>query len=633
MEKKLKNGYAGKILFVDLTSGKIEKKPLDEDFARENIGGLGFGTRFFLDTIKEKPEFDALSADNPFILMTGPLTGMPMSGVARWTVCAKSPLTGFYGDANIGGHFGSSLKFAGYDGIVLTGASDHPVFLYINDDKVELRDAKKYWGKDAYEVTDRLRSDFKDQSLKKGQILAIGPAGENFVGFASLIHNKGHVAGRTGMGAVWGSKNLKAIYVVGTGKLIPANPDGLKALRKELKEVYEESIYIAAMKSTGTTSHMDVGILSGDIPIKNWQLTEWEDIDELGPGSIEEKIYAGKKTCYGCTVACKKEAEVKDGPFKMEKGPAPEYETVATFGTMCLNASIESVAKANDICNRYGMDTISCGSTIAFAIECFENGLISQKDTDGLSLKWGNSEDIVAMAEKIGKKEGFGAILAQGSARAAEHIGGNASEFLTTVKGLEAPMHDPRSAHGYGLAYGVSPRGACHEASLTFEVEGGAMFIPEIPELSDDLSEGSEGRARLNVVAQDYGMFFSNCAVFCNLGGSPLNATQALDMVNHVTGFDYTIDDVMKIGRKVWYLKRGLTNLFGARASEDKLPKRLMTPMTEGPSEGSMPDMDLMLKEFYEMRGLDEDGIPKKEILTDLGLDELADLLSRKQSA
>ncbi len=633
MEKKQKNSYAGKILFVDLTSGKIETKPLDADFARENIGGLGFGTRFFLDAIKEKPEFDALSADNPFILMTGPLTGMPMNGVARWTVCAKSPLTGFYGDANIGGHFGATLKFAGYDGIVLTGASDHPVFLYVNDDKVELRDAKEYWGKDAYEVTDRLRSDLKDRSLKKGHILTIGPAGENLVSFASLIHNKGHAAGRTGMGAVWGSKKLKAIYVAGTGKLTPANPDGLKALRKELKEIYEESILIAAMKSTGTTSHMDVGILSGDIPIKNWQMTEWEDIDELGPGSIEEKIYAGKKTCYGCTVACKKEAEVKDGPFKMKKGPAPEYETVATFGTMCLNASIESVAKANEICNRYGMDTISCGSTIAFAIECFENGLISQKDTDGLDLKWGNSEAIIAMAEKIGKKEGFGAVLAQGSARAAELIGGNASDFLTTVKGLEAPMHDPRSAHGYGLAYGVSPRGACHEASLTFEVEGGAMFIPEIPELSDDFPEGSEGRAKLNVVAQDYGMFFSNCAVFCNLGGAPLNATHAVDMVNHVTGFDYTIDDVMKIGRKVWYLKRGLTNLFGAGASEDRLPKRLMTPMTEGPSEGSVPDMDLMLKEFYEMRGLDENGIPGKEVLTDLGLDELAELLSIKQSA
>lgn len=623
-------GYAGKILYVDLTIGEIQKKTLDPGFAKENIGGLGFGTRIFLDLIQEKPDFHALSPDNPFVLMTGPLTGTQMNGTARWTVCAKSPLTGFWGDANVGGHFGAALKFAGYDGIVITGASDHPVFLCIKDDRVELKDADKYWGEDVYTVTEKMRSDLNDQPSKKGQVLTIGPAGENLVRFASIIHNKGHAAGRTGMGAVWGSKKLKAIYVTGTGKVTPAHPDRLKALRKELKEVYEESIFIAAMQSSGTPSHMDIGILSGDIPIKNWQMTEWAEIDELGPVVIEERIFAGNKTCYGCGVACKKVAEVKAGPFKMEKGPSPEYETIATFGTMCLNSSIESVAKANEICNKMGMDTISCGSTIAFAIECFEKGLITQQDTGGLDLSWGNSEAIVKMTEMIGKKEGFGAILSNGSREAADHIGGNSHDFLTTVKGLEAPMHDPRNAHGYGLAYGISPRGACHEASLTYEVEGGAMFIPEIPELAADLPMGSEGRAKLNVATQDYGMFFSNCAIFCNLGAGPLTATPALDMVNHVTGFDYTLEDIMKIGRRIWYLKRGLTNLFGARAKDDMLPKRLMTPMADGPTEGSIPDMELMLQEFYEMRGLGEDGVPKETVLKELGLDQLASLLYQK---
>jgi len=372
---------------------------------------------------------------------------------------------------------------------------------------------------------------------------------------------------------------------------------------------------------------MDVGIIGGDIPIKNWQQTEWDDIDAIGPTMIEEKIFAGHKTCFGCGVACKKSAEVKEGPFQMEKGPGPEYETIATFGTMCLNSNIESIAKANEICNRYGMDTITCGSTIAFAIDCFENGLLTEKDTDGLQLTWGNSEAIVKLTEKIGKQEGFGAILSLGSAKAAEKIGGNAWDFLTTVKGLEAPMHDPRSAHGYGLAYGVSPRGACHEASLTFEAEGGLIFIPEIPELSSDLPEGSEDRAQLNVAAQDYGMFFSNCAVFCNLGGSPLNATQAIDMVNHVTGFDYTLDEILNIGRRLWYLKRGLTNLFGAKSKDDRLPARLMTVLETGPTEGSVPDMDRMLAEFYELRGFNADGVPEKNVLEDVGLPELAVLL------
>jgi aldehyde:ferredoxin oxidoreductase len=620
-------GYAGQILYVDLTSGSIEKKPLDMDFARKHIGGLGFGARIYLDLIKnQSPDFDPLSELNPFVLMTGPLTGMKMNGVARWTVCSKSPLTGFYGDSNTGGFFGAYLKFAGYDGIVITGKAASPSYLYINDDIVEIRKAEKYWGQDVYTVTDALKDDLKE-GQKTGQVLAIGPAGENGVRFASLINNKGHAAGRTGMGAVWGSKRLKAIYVNGTGKINIAHPEALDALRAELKEVYADSIGIMALHSAGTATHMDVGIIGGDIPIKNWQQTEWDDIDAIGPSMIEEKIFAGHKTCFGCGVACKKSAEVKDGPFQMEKGPGPEYETIATFGTMCLNSSIESIAKANEICNRYGMDTITCGSTIAFAIDCFENGLITEKDTDGLSLTWGNSETIVKLTEKIGKQEGFGTILSMGSEKAAEKIGGNARDFLTTVKGLEAPMHDPRGAHGYGLAYGVSPRGACHEASLTFEAEGGLIFIPEIPELSSDLPEGSEDRAQLNVAAQDYGMFFSNCAVFCNLGASPLNATQAIDMVNHVTGFDYTLDEILKIGRQLWYLKRGLTNLFGARAKDDRLPARLMTVLETGPTEGSVPDMDRMLAEFYELRGFNADGVPEKQVLENIGLPELAGLL------
>ena len=620
-------GYAGQILYIDLSSGNIEKKPLDMQFARKHIGGLGFGTQIYLDLIKNDPVFDALSETNPFVLMTGPLTGMKMNGVARWTVCSKSPLTGFWGDSNIGGFFGAHLKFAGYDGIVITGKAKTPSYLFINDDTVEIRSAVKYWGKDVYTVTDELKKDLKPESKKSGQVLTIGPAGEKLVKFASLINNKGHAAGRTGMGAVWGSKMLKAVYVSGTGKLVVAQPDKIMELKAELDEVYEESIGISAIHATGTATHMDVGIISGDIPIKNWQQTEWDDIDDIGPGAIEEKIFAGHKTCYGCSVACKKSAEVKDGPFKMEKGPSPEYETIGTFGTMCLNSDIESIAKANEICNRYGMDTITCGSTIAFAIECFENGLITEKDTDGISLTWGNSEAIVKMTEKIAKQEGFGAILAMGSLKAAEHIGGNASDFLTTVKGLEAPMHDPRGAHGYGLAYAISPRGACHEASLTFEAEGGMIYIPEIPELSADLPEGSDERARLNVVAQDYGMFFSNCAVFCNLGGMPLNATQALKMVNYVTGFDYTLNEVMEIGRRVWYLKRGLTNLFGARAKDDRLPKRLMTVMKDGPTEGSLPDMDKMLSEFYELRGFNKNGIPAKNILESIDLHDLSALL------
>ncbi len=622
-------GYAGQILYVNLSSGTIEKKPLDMAFARNHIGGLGFGARIYFDLIKKNPDIDALAKNNPFVLMTGPITGFKLDGAARWTIGTKSPLTGFWGDSNIGGFFGARLKFAGYDGIVITGKAENPCYLFINNDTVEIRDAGAYWGKDIYETDRAMVSDLKSETGRSGTVFCIGPAGENLVKYASIINNKRHAAGRAGMGAVWGSKNFKAIYVNGTGKIEAADPKKLDEIKEELKEVYEESIFIDALRASGTPAHIDVGSLAGDVPIKNWQMNEWEEIDDIGPGEIEDKIHAGNRTCYGCSVACKKEAEVKEGPFKMEKGPSPEYETVATFGSMCLNTNIESIAKANDICNRYGMDTITCGATIAFAIECFENGLITESDTDGIRLNWGNAEAIVAMTEKIGKKEGFGAILADGSAAAAEKIGGNAKEYLTTIKRMEAPMHDPRSAHGYALAYAVSPRGACHEASLNFNVEGGSQMIPEIEELSADYEEfSSEERAKLNVACQDYGMFFSCCAIFCNLGAVPLNATQAISIVNAITGFDYTLDEVLQAGRRLWYLKRGLTNLFGARAKDDQVPERLMTELENGPTAGSLPDIDRMLSEFYEIRGMNKDGIPRADVLEKEGLGDLASALN-----
>jgi len=575
--------------------------------------------------IKDNPQVDPLSPENPFVLMTGPLTGMKMNGVARWSVGTRSPLTGYWGDSNGGGFFGARLKFAGYDGIVLTGKADKPVYLFITEDTVEIRDAAAYWGLDTYETDDRMTADLKGEEKRAGQVLCIGPAGEKQIRFAALLNNKRHAAGRAGMGAVWGAKNLKAIYVNGNKPIKIADPKALKELKEELKSVYEESIFIDALSASGTPAHIDVGILAGDVPMKNWQLTQWDEIDAIGPGAIEEKIFAGHKTCFGCSIACKKDAVVKKGPFKMAKGPSPEYETVATFGSMCLNADIESIAKANEICNRAGMDTITCGSTIAFAIECFENGLITETDTGGVRLNWGDSGAIVAMTEKIAKGEGFGAVLAEGSAKAAKTIGGNAAEYLSTVKGMEAPMHDPRSAHGYALAYGVSPRGACHEASLNFNVESGAMLIPEIEALSMEYEEmSSDGRAALNIACQDYGMFFSNCAIFCNLGGTPLNATHAVNMVNFVTGFDYTLEEVVAAGRRLWYLKRGLTNLFGARAGDDRLPPRLMVILDDGPTEGSVPDVDGMLSEFYALRGFNADGIPSREALDAVGLPDLA---------
>ena len=623
-----RGGYAGRLLAVDLTTGAVRVEPLDRAWARAHIGGLGFGTRLYLDLIRDRPPADPLDPANPFLIMTGPLTGMRLHAVARWTVASRSPLTGSWGDANVGGFFGAQLKAAGYDGLILTGTAPAPVYLHLEDDRVELRDARPYWGLDIYAATDALVADHRAPSARAGEVLVIGPAGEKLAPIATITNRKGHTAGRGGLGAVWGSKNLKAVFVRGSRPLPAAHPDRLQALRQELEPLYRDSILIQTLRAVGTPAHFDVGALLGDVPIKNWQLTEWDRLDEIGPSAYAEQILTGNHTCYACGVACKRQAEVTAGPFRSARGPGPEYETVAAFGPLCLNADLPSIARANELCNRYGLDTISCGATVAFAIDCFENGLITERDTGGLQLTWGNAAAIVTLVDRIGRLEGFGALLAQGSARAAAAIGRGAEQLLTTVKGMEAPMHDPRAGHGYGLAYAVSPRGACHNASLQFYTESGSIYLPEFDALGADLPEmDSAGKAAANVVAQDYGMFFAHCAGFCLLGAAVLNAAQAVALVNHVTGFDYSLDEVCRLGRRTWFLKRGLANLLGARVADDRLPPRLLQPLPGGPTAGSVPDIDLMLREFYQLRGLDADGLPRRAVLEELDLADLARLL------
>lgn len=625
------NGYMGKVLWVDLNSKRVETKPTPEKYLRDYLGGSGLAARIFFDILKEIGNFniDPLSGDNPCIIMTGPLCGSGFWAVPRFLVCARSPLTGVWGESNVGGYFGAELKFAGFDGIVILGASQKPVYLYIEDGICEIKDATDLWGKDTYSTYDILIERHSQEGKKKGDVFCIGPAGEAGVLYASIIDRKAHAAGRTGMGAVWGAKKLKAIFVRGTNKLKVANPEGYESLRKELLEFYKENLTIQALRAFGTCSHMDVGIMLGDIPMKNYSRSEWDEFNEIGPIAYGEKILVGNHTCYACGVRCKRVAEVKEGPYKFEKGAGPEYETVASFGTMCLNSNFESIGKCNDICNRYGMDTITCGTAVAFAIECAEKGILSKAQLEGLELKWGNHEAIVKLTEMIGKREGFlGQLLSLGTAKAADSLGKAAKKLLTTVRRLEAPMHDPRAMHGLALSYATSTRGACHMASLQFPLESGGMFLPEFPETAGELVEQtSEGKAAMVVRAQDFGNFFSQNAVFCNLGSMVLNATQAVNMVNVITGFNYTLDEACTVGRRSWYLKRALGNIFGSGKNDDVLPERIAAPLDHGPTANNAPDFDKMLKEFYELRKLDEFGRPMRKVLEELGLSDVADIL------
>jgi aldehyde:ferredoxin oxidoreductase len=620
-------GYKGKILYIDLANKKIESRDIPESFWREYLGGSGAAAKIFLDYYKDTLE--PFSEDNPIIIMTGPMAGTPTPSVSRFTISALSPLTGIWGESNCGGFFAAKLKFAGLDGIVITGKSEKPVYLFVSPNFAEIRDASKLWGIDTYESEENLKS----ENGNDAEIITIGPAGENLVPFASVVNRKGHLAGRTGMGAVFGSKHLKAVVVKGTEPVNIARKEEYNAYLKEILDVYKENMTVAALKDAGSNSFYDLSMQTGDLPMKNWSVGDWPEGELLGTAYYKEKILAGIETCYACPVACKRVIEVKEGPYKTEKGPGPEYETVAEFGAMLQIPDLEFIANVNSIANRMGFDTITSGSTIAFLMDMYESGIIDKDFLSGVDLRFGNKDAVLETVKSIAYRKGIGELVALGSERIAQKVGDKAKDYITTVKGLEAPMHDPRGNFSLALGYGLSVRGACHVSSLVFPISSGFMYFPEVPEFVDFGEPFSEElKPQMVVKAENFGMFFNHSAIWCIFGGSALNATQAVTLFNMVTGFDYSIDDLMEKGEKIWYIKRGIGNLFGVEARDDRLPKKLKMPLADGPTQGLAPDDEKMLKEYYELRQIDEKtGKPKKELLDKLGLYELKKLLYKEQ--
>ncbi|MDP2971034.1 MAG: aldehyde ferredoxin oxidoreductase C-terminal domain-containing protein, partial [Deltaproteobacteria bacterium] len=447
-----------------------------DDDKRRFIGGSGVSAKLFLDRFNINA--DPLSPDNPLIVMNGPLTGTTLPGTSRFVACGKSPLTCIWGESACGGNFGAELKMAGWDGIIFKGASEKPRYLLIEDSQCKLLDASDLWGKDIYQVTDILKTRHKDG--KQVKVFAIGRAGENLVKFAGIGNDKGHFAGRTGMGALMGSKKLKAIVVRGSGACEPALVDQYNALRRTLIAKVNEAVPAQALRQLGTDAGMDLGMMTNDVPIKNWASPQDFDLSSnLGGPALTEKYLTKVHACYACPVACKRVVKVADGPYRTEEGPGPEYETCCTFGTMIMNKDLAGVIKANELCNKAGMDTISGGAAIAFAYECYEKGIISRRDTDGLELTWGNIDPALKLIEMITERKGIGGILAEGTREAARILGKGTQEFTVEVKGLEAPMHDPRGWHGMGLGYAVSTRGACHLQHMTLYVEQGMSAYPE----------------------------------------------------------------------------------------------------------------------------------------------------------
>ena len=613
--------HRGKILDVNLSTGAVKTTKIEEDVLRKFIGGSGLAAKLFFDRVP--PDADPLSPDNILFVLTGPTSGTNIPGGARFSVCAKSPLTNIWGESCCGGSFANELRSAGWDGIIIEGASNKPVYIVVENDKVEIKDASGLWGKNTHEVTDLLKERHGDR--KKGTLVSIGVAGENLVRFAGVCCENKNFAARCGMGAVMGSKKLKAIFVKGSGKISLADPGRYAARRKIVLDKAKESIAIQFLTAQGTNAAMGLSALTGDLPAKNWTVGDNTAISAKIDGGVLSgpDFYIGNDSCHGCMIACKRVVHITDGPYKGMEGPGPEYEGVASLGSLLMIGDMAAVIKMNEACNDFGVDVISCGATIAFAMDCFENGLITSKDTDGIELKWGDDAAVLKMIGKIARREGFGDVLAEGSKRAAQKIGGNASDYAVEIKGMEVPMHDPRSNYLIGLGYATGVRGACHTNDASYAIGSGILDWPDIGiPLGIDLKK-NEGVAGFVTHAQDLGQIM-NAAVFCYMLIFVLNGEDVAELLSAASGFDYTFKEVEECAERMWHMKRGLDNLMGVTVADDRLPRQILTPPTDGGAAGSAPDLALMLKEFYPARGLGADGRPSKETLHRLGLSELA---------
>jgi aldehyde:ferredoxin oxidoreductase len=611
------NGYAGKFLNINLTDASSKEFIIDDDEMKKYIGGSCLAAKLYLD--RYPIDTDPLSPENPLMIMTGPMVGSGFPGTSRFSICAKSPQTGIWGESACGGTFSPELKRAGYDGIIIDGKAKSPLYVSITDDNVQILDAAYLWGKDIYEATDILKE--KDKTYK---VLVIGQAGENLVKISAIGNDKGHFSGRTGLGAVMGSKNLKAIIVKGSKKLAKADEETYKQFQKEAMLEVKNSALADGIHQMGSDANMDLGMITGDVPVKNWTVGEDFVLSSSLSGPTMKETYLTKAhACSNCPVACKRVVKVDDGPFKTDEGPGPEYETCGTFGTMMMNPDLAAVIKANELCNKYGMDTISCGSAIALAMELYEKGTLTKDDLDGLDLTWGNMDAVMVLIKKIAYREGFGDILAEGSLKAAQKIGSGAEDLVVQVKGLEAPMHDPRGFHGMGLAYMMSNRGACHLQHAVLATEQGMASWPQLFDMKDDYQgTSSEGKAMLVYNSENYGILANSLSI-CHYLVYILKPETILGAFNAITGWNLSSADLLKAGMRDWTLKRGFNNLLGITAKDDKLPKKLLTALEEGGGAGSIPDVELLLKEYYALRGLNERGYPKQEILVGLGLDEL----------
>ena len=593
-------GYAGTFLRINLSTGQIDKESLDLELAAKFIGGRGLASYFLTQEVD--PDVEPLDPANKLIVATGPLTGSRAPTGGRYMVVTKSPLSGTIASSNSGGFWGAELKRAGYDFIIIEGKSDKPCYIHINDDTVEIRDAGKYWGKLVGETTDLLLEDTGDP---KARVLTIGPAGEKLSLLAAIMNDKYRAAGRSGVGAVMGSKNLKAIVARGTGKLKPARDDESKSVLKGvLKKIRENDVTSKGLPTYGTSVLVNVINESGIYPTNNFQESYFPTADKTSGETLAEKYLVRNVACFACPIACGRYSKVGD-----VEGEGPEYETIWSYGASCGVDDLEAIIKANNWCNEYGLDTISAGATIACAMELCQKGLVDPDEIDGPALEFGSGEAIVEWTRKMGESEGFGAKLALGSARLAEQYG--APELSMSVKKLELPAYDVRGIQGHGLQSATSNRGGCHVR--------GYLIAPEIiglPEKLDPLS--IEGKAVWVKIFQDLTAVIDSLGL-CLFTSFALGADDYRDMFNAIAGQDLTTESLLQAGDRIWNLERMFNLNAGVGPEQDKLPRRLLAePISSGPCKGHVHRLPELLPEYYKERGWDEKGLPTEEKLAQL---------------
>lgn len=607
-------GYMGKLIRIKLTEGKIETEPLNMDDAHAFIGGAGLGTKIIYDEVPASA--DPLGPENKIAFVTGPVTATKFPTSGRYEVCTKSPMTNLWVDASSAGYWAADFKKAGFDAIIVEGASPKPVYLWIKDGKAELRDASSLWGKDSYATQDAIKKDLGDPRIC---VLCIGPAGEKKVLMSAVMNDEGRAAGRAGVGAVMGSKNLKAIAVRGKANVSLANPDFVGEMAKKFSQELSTNPLLEPMRAYGTAASMDTAWVTGDIPVENWRKGLWKDgCIKIGGKKMADTILRPHRACYNCPIRCARWVKIEEGRFKME-GPGPEYETLGSFGSMLLNDDLESICHVNELCNAYGLDTISTGCTIAFAMEAYEKGVITKKDTDGVELKWGNVDAIIEMVHQMGQAKGLGAILGQGVKRAAEKLGKGTEKYAIHVKGLEVPMHDPRAFHSMAVNYATSPRGACHLHGAAFIYDMG-LIAPGFGVLYKQGRFDKKGKGANTKAAQDQASII-NSLVVCQFCGLALQPFHTVHLLGAITGFVYQTKDIPLIAERITNLQRAFNVKCGVTAKDDVLPERLLTPVTEGGHAGKAADLESQLAEYYEVRGWNKDGIPTKAKLAELGLE------------